>query len=185
MAAAAEAAGVSERRAWEWLRRYRAGDRELADRSSRPRRVAHKTSPERERTILSLRELRMTAAQIAEVLGMAHSTVSAVLHRHGKGRLARLDADEPDNRYERPRPGELVHIDVKKLGRIDGVGHRVTGDRRIRARGVGWEFVHVCVDDCTRLAYVRCSTTSAQRASADSSSERSPGLAPEASRSSG
>lgn len=156
LAAAAEAAGVSERRASEWLRRYRSGDRELADRSSRPRRVAHKTSPERERTILSLRELRMTAAQIAEVLGMAHSTVSAVLHRHGKGRLPRLDADQAPNRFERPRPGELVHIDVKKLGRISGVGHRITGDRRKskRSRGGGYEFVHVCVDDCTRLAYV-------------------------------
>ncbi len=156
LAAAAEAAGVSERRASEWLRRYRSGDRELADRPSLPRRVPHKTRPERERAILSLRELRMTAAQIAEVLGMAHSTVSTVLRRHGRGRLARRDADEPENRYERPRPGELIHIDVKKIGRINGVGHRVTGDRRKseRSRAGGYEFVHVCVDDCTRLAYV-------------------------------
>jgi len=156
LAAAAEAAGVSERRCWEWVRRYRAGDRELADRSSQPSRVPAKTPPEREEAILVLRELRFTAAQIAEVLGMAHSTVSAVLKRHGKGRLPRLDADEPERRYERPMPGELVHIDVKKLGRVSGVGHRVTGSRAKakRTRGGGWEFVHVCVDDCTRLAYV-------------------------------
>ncbi len=103
-----------------------------------------------------LRQLRFTAAQIAEVLGMAHSTVSAVLKRHGKGRLPRVDADEPEHRYERPMPGELVHIDVKKLGRVNGVGHRVTGSRQKskRVRGGGWEYVHVCVDDCTRLAYV-------------------------------
>jgi len=156
LAAAAEAAGVSERRCWEWVRRYRNGDRELADRSSQPKRVPGKTPVDREHAILALRELRFTAAQIAEVLGMAHSTVSAVLKRHGKGRLPRLDADEPERRYERPMPGELVHIDVKKLGRVSGVGHRVTGSRAVakRARGAGWEFVHVCVDDCTRLAYV-------------------------------
>ncbi len=103
----------------------------------------------------------MTAAQIAEVLGMAHSTVSTVLRRHGRGRLARRDADEPENRYERPRPGELIHIDVKKIGRINGVGHRVTGDRRKseRSRAGGYEFVHVCVDDCTRLAYLSVNVT--------------------------
>ena len=157
LAAAAEAAGVSERRCWEWVRRYRSGDCELTDRSSRPRRVPARTAPQREQAILALRELRFTAAQIAEVLGMAHSTVSAVLKRHGKGRLPRLDADQPERRYERPRPGELGHIDVKKLGRVSGgVGHRITQARAKagRTRGGGWEFVHVCVDDCTRLAYV-------------------------------
>ena len=156
LAAAAEAAGVSERRCSEWVRRYRDGDHELADRSSQPKTIPAKTPPEREEAILVLRELRFTAAQIAEVLGMAHSTVSAVLKRHGKGRLPRVDADEPEHRYERPMPGELVHIDVKTLGRVNGVGHRVTGSRQKskRMRGGGWEFVHVCVDDCTRLAYV-------------------------------
>lgn len=119
--------------------------------------MPHKTRPDRERAILSLRELGMTAAQVAEVLGMAHSTVCAVLRRHGKGRLDRRNADEPENRYERPRPGEVIHIDVKKLGRINGVGHRVSGDRRKSecAHAGGYEFVHVCVDDCTRLAYVK------------------------------
>jgi transposase InsO family protein len=154
---AAAAAGVSRRSACKWLKRFREeGAGGLVDRSSAPTRVPHKTSPEREAAVVSLRELRFTAAEIAETLGMAHSTVSAVLKRHGRGRLPRIDADEPEHRYERPQPGELVHVDVKKLGRISGVGHRITGSRRKRnlARGAGWEFVHVCVDDCTRLAYV-------------------------------
>jgi len=153
---AAEAAGISQRSACKWLRRFREeGEAGLADRSSAPRRSPTRTAPERVEAILALRELRFTAAEIAETLGMAHSTVSAVLKRHGKGRLPRPDDDQPENRYERARPGELVHIDVKKLGRVAGVGHRITGERRKggHARGAGWEFVHVCVDDCTRLAY--------------------------------
>jgi transposase InsO family protein len=152
---AAEAAGLSERRAAAWLRRFRQeGEAGLSDRSSAPRRIPHKTSPERERAILALRDLRFTAAEIAEALGMAHSTVSAVLKRLGRGRLPRIS--EPDNRYERARPGELVHVDVKKLGRIEAPGHRVTGRHagHYRSRGAGWEYVHVCVDDCTRMAYV-------------------------------
>jgi transposase InsO family protein len=105
----------------------------------------------------------MTAAEIAEVLAMPVSTVSGILTRVGLGRLSRLEPLEPANRYERQRPGELVHIDVKKLGRIRGAGHRVTASRasqrKIRREGrrvgaAGWEFVHVCVDDATRLAYV-------------------------------
>lgn len=154
---AAEAAGVSERTACKWLKRYREeGESGLADRSSAPRRVPNRTASERVQAILALRELRFTAAEIAETLGMAHSTVSAVLKRHGRGRLPRPDGDQAENRYERAQPGELVHVDVKKLGRVAGVGHRITGDRRKgggSARGAGWEFVHVCVDDCTRLAY--------------------------------
>jgi transposase InsO family protein len=152
---AAEAAGLSERRAASWLKRFREqGEAGLEDRSSAPRRIPHKTSSERERAILALRDLRFTAAEIAEALGMAHSTVSAVLKRLGRGRLPRIQ--EPDNRYERARPGELVHIDVKKLGRIEAPGHRVTGRGagHFRSRGAGWEYVHVCVDDCTRIAYV-------------------------------
>jgi transposase InsO family protein len=154
---AAEAAGVSQRTACKWIKRYREeGEEGLADRSSAPRRVPHRTAPARVEAILALRELRFTAAEIAETLGVAHSTVSAVLNRHGRGRLPRPDADRPEHRYERARPGELVHVDVKKLGRVAGVGHRITGDRRKgggQARGAGWEFVHVCIDDCTRLAY--------------------------------
>ena len=132
VAEAAAAAGVSERTASKWLRRFREeGHDGLSDRSSAPRRVPNRTAPERVEAILALRELRFTAAEIAETLGMAHSTASAVLKRHGKGRLPRRDADRPANRYERAMPGELVHIDVKKLGKIAGVGHRITGQRRV------------------------------------------------------
>jgi transposase InsO family protein len=155
LAAAAEAAGVSERTARKWVRRFRCeGEAGLEDRSSAPKRVPSRTPAEREQLILGLRELRFTSPEIAETLGMPLSTVGVVLSRHGLGKLPRLDPDEPTNSYERPRPGELVHIDVKKLGRIGRPGHRVHGDRTTRARGIGWEFVHVAVDDATRLAYV-------------------------------
>jgi transposase InsO family protein len=158
LAAAAAAAGVSEPAARKWVRRFGdEGEPGMSDRSSAPKRIPHKTAPERVDAILALRELRFTAAEIAETLGMAHSTVSAVLKREGKGRLPRL-REEPDNRYERAGAGELIHIDIKKLGRIgnSGPGHRITGRRGPgnRSRGAGWEFVHVCVDDATRLAYV-------------------------------
>jgi transposase InsO family protein len=135
----------------------------LLDRSSAPRGIPHRTCPQRELLIAQLRRLRMTAAEIALVLGMPLSTVSAVLARIGLGKLSRLEPPEPPNRYERARPGELIHIDVKKLGRIRGAGHRMTASRATQAStrrhgrrtGVaGWEFVHVCVDDATRLAYV-------------------------------
>ena len=163
---AAEAAGVSARTAHKWVRRYRAeGEAGLLDRSSAPKRVHNATAPERVEAIAALRRLRMTGPEIAELLEMATSTVSAVLKRIGLGRLSALAPPEPPNRYQRSRPGELIHIDVKKLGRIgpNGAGHRVTG-RRIgnraatdaagrRRRQVGWECVHVCVDDATRLAY--------------------------------
>jgi transposase InsO family protein len=167
VAAAAEAAGVTERTVFRWLARFRAhGQRGLVDRRPVPRRVPHKTSPERVRAVCELRRLRLTGAEIAERLGMPLSTVSAVLKREGLGKRSRLDPPEPVNRYERSRPGELVHIDVKKLGRIQGgPGKRITGRRehwaptRTDAAGVvrklvGWEFVHVAVDDFSRLAYV-------------------------------
>ena len=104
--------------------------------------------------IAFLRRLRMTSAEIGETLSMPLSTVSTVLNRIGLGRLSRLEPPEPPNRYERRRAGELLHVDVKKLGRIGRPGHRVNGDRRTRSRGIGWEYVHVCIDDATRLAYV-------------------------------
>jgi len=156
LAQAAEAAGVSVTRAREWVRRYQAGDCELADRRSGPkRRPPGRVCAEREAVIAELRgEVRMNAVQIAERLGMSERTVRAVIARLGLSKLAPLEQPEPANRYERPRPGELIHIDVKKLGRIGRPGHRVNGDRSTRSRGIGWEFVHVCVDDCTRLAYV-------------------------------
>jgi transposase InsO family protein len=161
---AAEAAGVSARTAGKWVRRYREeGEAGLLDRSSAPRRVHNATAPERVEAIAALRRLRLTGPEIAETLEMATSTVSAVLARVGLGRLSRLEPAEPIRRYERSRPGELIHIDVKKLGRISakGAGHRVTGRRgtEIKRRKdgplrTGWERVHVCVDDATRLAYV-------------------------------
>jgi transposase InsO family protein len=164
---AAEAAGVSERTAGKWLARWRAeGETGLADRSSAPRRRPGRLPADRIAAIEKLRRVRMTAAEIAEILGMAISTVSRWLKRIGIGRLGALDPPEPPNRYERRCAGELVHLDVKKLGRISkrGAGHRITGRANRASRvtkrnhgpslgATGWEFVHVCVDDATRLAY--------------------------------
>jgi transposase InsO family protein len=158
---AAEAAGVSDRTCSKWVARYRQhGLAGLVDRSSAPHTVPHRTPEELVMAIAALRRLRMTAAEIAMCLGMALSTVSAVLARIGLGKLSRLEPPEPPNRYQRRHPGELLHIDVKKLGRIPtGGGHRYTGRGRGRHHGKGkgkggWEYVHVCVDDATRLAYV-------------------------------
>jgi transposase InsO family protein len=154
--AAAAAAGLSEPRVRAWLRRWRAGDRELADRRSGPvGRHPRRTDSEREAVIAELRgQVRMSAVAIADALAMPQRTVRGVIARLGLSKLPPLVEPEPPNRYERPMPGELIHIDVKKLGRIGRPGHRVNGDRTTRSRGIGWEFVHVCVDDCTRLAYV-------------------------------
>ena len=165
LTAAAEAAGVSVRCAGKWVRRYRLeGDLGLYDRSSAPRRVANRTAPERVEAIAKLRRLRFTAAEIAETLGIALSTVSGILTRSGMGRLGRLGLEQPI-RYERSRPGELVHVDVKKLGRIQGgAGWRVRGGpqhyNRVltdaagrRRKTVGWEYVHIAIDDYSRLAY--------------------------------
>jgi transposase InsO family protein len=165
LTAAAKAAGVSVRCARKWVGRYRVeGEQGLVDRSSAPKRVANRTPADRVAVIVALRRLRMTAAEIAEMLSMPLSTVSAVLRRAGMGRLGRIGLEQPV-RYERSRPGELVHIDIKKLGRIKGgAGKRVTGVRhgnyqRIAGVGgrrhlrVGWEFVHIAIDDYSRLAY--------------------------------
>jgi transposase InsO family protein len=165
LSAAAGAAGVSRRCARKWVGRYReAGVAGLVDRSSAPLRVANRTRPDRVAAILALRQLRMTSAEIAETLAMPRSTVSVVLKRNGVGRLGRIGLEQPV-RYERSRPGELVHFDVKKLGRSKGgAGWRVTGPKHhynatltdgsgIRRNTVGWEYVHVAVDDYSRLAY--------------------------------
>jgi transposase InsO family protein len=152
---AAEAAGVSVRTIAKYVRRYeQEGEEGLLDRSSAPRSIPHRTCEERMQAIACLRRLRMTAAEIAGLLSMPLSTVSAILTRIGLGKRSRLEPPEPPNRYQRQRAGELLHIDVKPLVRIDGAGHRVTGDRRRHARGAGWEYVHICVDDASRLAYV-------------------------------
>ena len=161
---AAEAAEVSMRCARKWVGRYRAeGELGLIDRSSAPNSIPHRTEEERIEAIAALRRLRFTGPEIAETLGMALSTVSGILTRIGMGKLGRLGL-EPAQRYERERPGALIHIDVKKLGRIQGgAGHRVSGKRRgtgrradaagVRRLQVGWEYVHIAIDDCTRLAY--------------------------------
>jgi transposase len=133
---AAEAAGISERTAAKWRARWRAeGEVGLLDRSSAPKRVPSRLPADRLAAIEALRRLRMTAAEIAEVLGMALSTVSRWLRRIGLGKRSALAPPEPPNRYERKRPGELIHVDVKKLGRINGVGHRISGSRASQSRG--------------------------------------------------
>ncbi len=157
LAEAAEAAGVSERTCSKWVGRYRReGEQGLWDRSSAPAHVPHRTPEERVQAIAALRRLRMTAAEIAELLSMPLSTVSALLKAIGLGKRSRLEPAEPPNRYERSAPGELVHVDVKKLARFHRPGHRMLGrgPGRYDERQVGYDYVHVCVDDYSRLAYV-------------------------------
>ena len=161
---AAAAAEVSGRCARKWVGRYRTdGELGLLDHSSAPLSIPHRTAEERVQAIAALRRLRFTGPEIAETLGMALSTVSGILTRIGMGKLGRLGL-EPAVRYERERPGELIHIDIKKLGRIErGAGHRVSGRPKHnpektdafgrRRRQVGWEYVHIAIDDCTRMAY--------------------------------
>jgi transposase InsO family protein len=152
---AAQSVGVSERTAYKWLARARdQGEAGLLDRSSRPLRCPHRTPVALRQLVSTLRGRRLTAWEISAVAKVPPSTVSRLLRLAGLGRLANLDPRPPVRRYERERPGELVHIDSKKLGRIRGVGHRIHGQPWRRQRGIGWEFVHVCVDDHTRLAYV-------------------------------
>lgn len=151
---AAAAAGCSERTCYRWLERFDAGE-PMADRSSAPHRVPGRTPAETEALIEQLRRLRWTSTRIAAELDLATSTVCAVLKRLGLNRLSRLEPPEPPNRYCRRHPGELIHVDVKKLGRFNKPGHRVTGrGPGHHSRRVGWEAVHVCVDDTSRLAYV-------------------------------
>ncbi len=153
---AAVASGVSERTAHRWLARYRSGDRVLADRSSAPHRIAHRTPASLVAKVSELRRQRQSGPAIARALGLARSTVGVILRRLGLNRLALLEPRPPVIRYERARPGELIHIDIKTLGKIDGVGHRITGQHALhhRARGIGYEHLHVAVDDASRLAYV-------------------------------
>ncbi|HEY0919856.1 IS481 family transposase [Devosia sp.] len=151
---ASAAAGVSRRTAYRWLRRYLGGDRELCDRSSAPRRCPHRVPEELVREVERMRRQRLSGPAIASRLGMATSTVGLILRRLGLNRLSRLEPKPPVVRYERERPGEMIHIDIKKLGRFEGVGHRITGDRQAgRSRRVGWDFLHVAIDDASRLAY--------------------------------
>jgi transposase InsO family protein len=154
LTSAAEAAGVSRRTASKWNGRYReAGEAALVDRTSRPHRSPRQTHPAVVQEILRLRRRRHTGLQIASRVGSSPATVARILTREGLSRLANLDPKQPVHRYQRDQPGELVHIDTKKLGRIKVIGHRITGNRRQCAPGAGWEFVHVAVDDASRLAY--------------------------------
>ena len=154
--AAARAAGVCPRTARKWLARFRSeGMAGLQDRSSRPHRLHRPTPASTVERIEALRRQRFTGQQIAQDLGVSPATVSRVLGRLGLNRIAALEPAEPVRRYERERPGELIHIDIKKLGRFERTGHRITGDRagQSKSRGIGWEYLHLAVDDHSRLAY--------------------------------
>jgi transposase InsO family protein len=144
--AAAARFGVSPATASKWLQRYQEGGRTaLEDASSRPRGLRRKVSV--------LRRRRLTILAIAVQTGLSKATVSRILRQAGLSRLSALEPKEPPRRYQREHPGELIHLDIKKFGRIERVGHRIHGDYRQRARGAGWEFLHVCIDDASRLAY--------------------------------
>ena len=155
VARAARAAGVTRRTAYKWRKRFEEhGEGALQDRSSRPHRIPRRTPLRAIRRMEQLRRRRKAGWEIALETGIPVATVSRQLKELGLGRLWRLEeAEAPPQRYEHRRPGDLFHIDAKKLARIDGVGHRIHGDRSRKKRGVGWEVVLVCVDDHTRLAY--------------------------------
>lgn len=154
-AAASLAAGISRQTAYKWLRRANeGGSAALRDRSSRAHRLPHALPAEWVDVVVYLRQFRQPARSIGRQLGLARSTVSAVLARKGLGAKRSLEPQPPIRRYERRHAGDLLHLDIKKLGRFRQPGHRVTGDRAQVSRGAGWEFVHVAIDDFSRLAYV-------------------------------
>jgi transposase InsO family protein len=155
-AAVATAFGVCAKTAGKWVRRFQAeGPAGLVDRSSRPRRLHRPTPQPIVESIAVLRRQRMTGKAIAAAVGVSPATVSRILKRLGLNRLKDLEPAAPVRRYEREHPGELIHIDIKKLGKFNRVGHRITNDRsrQSNSRGVGWEFVHVCIDDASRIAF--------------------------------
>jgi transposase InsO family protein len=152
--AVAAAFGVTVKTVGKWVARFRAeGVEGLADRSSRPHRLHRPTPAAIVEKVEALRRQRWTGKQIAAEAGVSPATVSRILRRLGLNRIAALEPAEPVRRYECEHPGELIHIDIKKLGRFDRVGHRITGSRQGESRGAGWEFVHVCIDDASRLAF--------------------------------
>jgi transposase InsO family protein len=158
--AVSEAVGVCPRTVRKWVARHRAeGGNGLYDRSSRPHRLYRPTPQAAVERIEALRRQRRTGQAIAAEVDVSPATVSRILKRLGLNRISALEPAQPIRRYERDQPGELIHIDIKKLGKIDGVGHRITGDRRgqsnrrSRGQGLGWEFVHVCIDDASRIAF--------------------------------
>lgn len=153
--AVAEAFCTTAKTVRKWLGRYRAeGPSGLNDRSSRPRRLRQPTPPEKIEQVIALRRERRTGKEIAKELAISPASVSRILRRAGLSRMRDLEPAEPVVRYERNTPGELIHLDIKKLGRFEAAGHRVTGDRQAgRSYRVGWEFVHVCIDDASRIAF--------------------------------
>ncbi len=152
--AAAQASGVSVRTAYKWLARWREeGLPGLGDRSSRPHRCPHRTSEARRTRVVELRRERRTYHDISQQLGISPSTVGRIAQRAGVNRLSQLEPPPPPNRYVYPDPGGLLHLDIEKLGRFRRPGHRATGNRRSTSPRAGWEFVHVCVDDHSRLAF--------------------------------
>ena len=160
--AASEAAGVCPRTGRKWRDRFeQEGLAGLQDRSSRPHRLRQPTAPEVIKRIESLRRQRMPGTEIATTVGVSPATVSRVLKRLGLSKLSALEPAEPARRYEREQPGEMIHIDIKKLGKFNQVGHRITGDRKgqSNSRGVGWEFLHVCIDDASRVAFSKIMKT--------------------------
>lgn len=150
----ADALGISTRTVAKWCARARAGDSALQDHASRPTRQPRRLPVSRQAEILALRHTRATAWQISTALAIPRSTVTRVLQHAGLGRLRALEPPPVIRRYEWPHAGDLLHVDIKPLGRIRGLGHRVTGDRQTPQPGSGWEYVHVAIDDATRLAYV-------------------------------
>lgn len=160
VAAASQAAGVSKRTGFKWLARFKAeGPQGLADRSSRPRRCPLALTPQEQRQLEELRRQRWPLWRIAQQARRGMGTVSRYMKRLGLSRLKLLQPPEPVVRYERATPGELLHLDTKKLGRIDGVGHRITGDRTLnRNRGIGWDMVHLAIDDHSRVSFALIKT---------------------------
>jgi transposase InsO family protein len=160
--AASQAAGVCPRTGRKWRDRFnQKGPAGLGDRSSRPHRLRKPTPPEVIERIASLRRQRLPGKEIATTVGVSPATVSRVLRRLGLNKLSALEPAEPPRRYERQHPGELIHIDIKKLGKFNRIGHRITGDRKgqSNSRGVGWEYLHVCIDDASRVAFSRIMKT--------------------------
>jgi len=154
--ATARAASVSPRTVRKWLARYKAeGVAGLRDRSSRPHTLHKPTAQTIVERIIALRRERWTGQRIAQAVEVSPATVSRVLKRAGLSRIKDLEPAEPERRYEYAEPGGMIHLDIKRLGRFEKIGHRITGDRtgQSNSRGVGWEYVHVCVDDASRIAY--------------------------------
>ena len=152
--AVARAVGVCERTVRKWAARHAEGKLALEDRSCRPHRSPRAIGADVVVEIERLRRrCRWTGGEIARAVGISRATVARTLRQLGVARLSALEPPAPTLRYEWPRPGQMLHLDIKKLGRIARTGHRATGDRRDRTRGAGWEFVHVCLDDCSRVAY--------------------------------